>query len=131
MNVVISLIALSCVFFSGVTLAAYDSARLDTLFTDKVQRAQIDASRSGRTTDKAAPQINKVRIDGYVTRSDGKNVVWLNNQNTLKSTKVNNIKVHPSSIKNNKVTISVDGKSARLKPGETWNKESGEIVDNR
>ena len=129
MNIVISLIALSCVFFSEVTLAAYDSAKLDTLFTDKNQRAQIDASRSGRTTDKAAPQINKVKIDGYVTRSDGKNVVWLNDQNTLKSSKVNNIKVRPSSIKNNKVTISIDGDTAKLKPGEAWYKETGKIVD--
>lgn len=129
MNMVNSLIASACVFFSGMTLAAYDSANLDTLFTDKAQRAQLDSTRSGRVEEKTVPQINKVKIDGYVTRSDGKNVVWLNNKNTLESTKIKNIKVHPSSIKNNKVTISIDGESARLKPGEVWYKETGKVVE--
>jgi hypothetical protein len=30
-----------------------------------------------------------------------------------------------------KVTISVDNKTTRLKPGETWYKETGKIVDDQ
>jgi len=129
MNFVICLLASVCIFFSGATLAAYESARLGTLFTDKTQRARIDAARSGTVVDRTAPRSSKVKINGYVTRSNGKNVVWIDNKNTLKSTRVNNIKVYASSIKNNKVTIRVDGKTARLKPGESWYKETGKIVD--
>ena len=63
-------------------------------------------------------------------RSDGKSVVWINNKNTLDSLRIDDVKVHQSSIgKNKKVTISVDNKTTRLRPGETWYKETGKIVD--
>lgn len=112
--------------------AEYDESELDKLFTDKRQRAEIDAARSGNNITKGVRQTSKVNVNGYLTRSDGKSVVWVNRENTLESHRIGDVKVHRSSIGNNKkVTISVDGKSARLKPGETWHKETGEIVENR
>ena len=112
--------------------AEYDESELDKLFTDKSQRAQIDAVRSGKHIGNGVRQTSKVSVDGYLTRSDGKSVVWVNKESTLDNHRVGDVKVHRSSIGNNKkVTISVDGKSARLKPGETWHKETGEIIENR
>lgn len=111
-------------------LAEYDAAELGKLFTDSEQRSQIDAARSGRGKNTSVRQTSKVNMNGYLTRSDGKSVVWVNDESTLESSRVGDVRVHSSSIgKNKRVTISVDGKTARLKPGETWHKETGEVVD--
>lgn len=129
-NKMIQCVLLLLISFS--VLADYDASDLGKLFTDKSQRAQIDAVRSGKHIGNGVRQTSKVSVDGYITRSDGKSVVWVNKESTLDNHRVGDVKVHRSSIGNNKkVTISVDGKSARLKPGETWHKETGEIIENR
>jgi len=110
--------------------AEYDAAELGKLFTDREQRSQIDSARSGRGKNTSVRQTSKVNMNGYLTRSDGESVVWVNDESTLESSRVGDVRVHSSSIgKNKRVTISVDGKTARLKPGETWHKETGEVVD--
>ena len=117
-------------FSSGTLHAEYDASELKNLFTDKSQRAQIDAMRSGRTSGPELKQTSQVKVSGYITRSDGKSVVWLNNENTLEGSKIGDVRVHQQTIgKDKKVTISVDGKTARLKPGESWSKETGKVVD--
>ncbi len=116
-----------CLIYSGMLYADYDAASLQKLFTDKRQRAQIDAARSGDYSGTEPQQkTGKVSVSGYMTRSDGKSVVWLNKKNTLDKTRVNNIKVHQASIgKNKKVGVTVDGRHVHLKPGETWSEDSG------
>jgi hypothetical protein len=124
------LIGLLCLMCGSVSHAEFDADDLGKLFTDKKQRAQIDAARSG--VSGATNRIDKVKVDGYVIRSDGKSVVWVNGQNTLESSRIGNIRVHqPSMQKDKKVSISVDGESRRLRPGETWNKSTGKIVDSQ
>jgi len=124
---------LFCIIFSNVLHADYDAADLQKLFTDKKQRARIDATRSGKVTaSDVRKQTRKIKVSGYVTRSEGKSVVWINNKNTLNGPRLGDVKVHQSSIgKNKKVSISVDNKTATLRPGETWFKETGKIVENR
>lgn len=124
---------LALILCSGTLYADYDAEDLDSLFTDKSQRAQIDAARSGKHTDTDLPQqTSKVSVSGYMTRSDGKSVVWVNNKNTMESSKIGDVTVHKSSIgKNKKVTVSAEDKTTRLRPGETWHKETGKIVDNQ
>ena len=123
-------VGLLFVLFSGVSSAQYDADELNKLFTDKSQRARIDAARSGNSSGGELRQTREVKVSGYVMRSDGKSVVWVNNQNTLESSKLGDVRVHQSNIgKDKKVTLSVEGKSKRLKAGETWHKETGKIVD--
>ena len=115
----------------SVYATEYDESQLLNLFTDREQRSQIDALRSGAVSDKGVRETNKVNLNGYMRRSDGKSVVWVNDGNTIEGARVDDLRVHSSSVgRDNKVTISVDGKTARLKPGETWIKETGKIVDN-
>ena len=132
MQIKLIITGLFCMICSNVLHADYDDANLQKLFTDKQQRARIDAARSGkRTRSDAQKQTSKIKVSGYVTRSNGKSVVWINNKNTLESPRLGNVKVHQSSIgKNKKVTVSVGNKTTRLRPGETWYKETGKIVDN-
>ena len=128
-KIVLSLLCLMC---SNVLFASYDASDLQQLFTDKKQRSQLDAARSGNVTATEIPQTNQVKVSGYVTRSGGNSVVWLNNQNTLNSSRAGGVSVHQSSIgKNKKVKVTVDGNSVQLKPGETWSEDSGvsDIID--
>ena len=124
---------LFCMMCSNILSADYEVTDLNKLFTDKKQRARIDAVRSGDQIGSGIKQqMSKIKVSGYVTRSDGRSVVWINNKNTIDNAKVDDVFVHQSSVgKGKKVTISIDGKKARLKPGETWHKESGKIVENR
>jgi len=120
---------LFCMLCSNASYAEYDVADLQKLFTDKKQRAQIDAARSGKVTQAVAQTVTKkrtkkIKVTGFMTRSDGKSVVWINNKNTMDGSKIGSIKVHHGSVgKNNKVTVTVDGKRKQLKPGETWYKK--------
>ncbi len=133
MQIKLIIAGLFCMICSNILYADYDAADLNKLFTDKKQRARIDATRSGDYTGSdIRQQTRKIKVSGYVTRSDGKSVAWINNKNTLDSPRVGSVKVHQSSIgKNKKVTISVDNKTTKLRPGETWYKETGKIVDNQ
>jgi hypothetical protein len=128
---IILTLCLSLVFISA-SHAEYNESDLKNLFTTKKQRAKIDAVRFGKYV--AAPvkraakkktKIKKVKISGYVTRSDGKSVVWLNGKNTLKNSRVGKVNVQKTGIRNNKVTVSVDGKTIQLKPGQTWTETKG------
>ena len=130
MQIKIILISAVCFMCSSTVFAEYDEADLKILFTDKSQRIQIDAARNGNYTGSEPEKISEINLSGYVRRGDGRSVVWVNNKSTLDNSKIGDVKVHQSSIgKNKKVTISVDGKTARLKPGETWIKETGKVVD--
>ena len=124
-------IAMLLLVTTSVYATEYDESQLLNLFTDRQQRAQIDALRTGTVSEKGVRETNKVNLNGYMRRSDGKSVVWVNDGNTIEGSRVDDLRVHSNSVgRDSKVTISVDGKAARLKPGETWIKETGKIVDN-
>lgn len=111
--------------YCGVVQAEYDVADLNKLFTDRSQRARIDAMRLGKFTVDETLQTRKIKVSGYVTRSDGKSVVWLNNKNTLDGPKLGDIKVRQSTVgKNKKVTLIMKDKTIQLKAGETWSETS-------
>ncbi len=126
MQVKTFIVGLVCIMSNNVLVAGYDATELNKLFTDKQQRRQIDSARSGNYSATESPQTSKVEVTGYVTRSDGKSVVWVNNKNTLESSRMGDVRIHQSSIgRNKKVTVTVDGNAVRLKPGETWSEDSG------
>jgi hypothetical protein len=117
---------LLCFLCSSALYADYDAENLQKLFTDKRQRAQIDAVRSGNYTEPGHKKIKQVYMQGYITRSDGKSVAWVNNKNTLDSAKLGEVKVQQSNMgKNKKVGVTIDGAHVHLKPGETWSEDSG------
>ncbi|MEE9337972.1 MAG: hypothetical protein V3U87_07835 [Methylococcaceae bacterium] len=124
----------SLLFFSFISTsyAEYDESELKDLFTTKKQRIKIDAKRFGRpVVASVKPQVKKkiknkkVKVSGYVTRSNGKSVVWLNGKSTLKSSRIGDVYVQQANDKNKKVTVNVGGTRVQLKPGETWMETSG------
>jgi len=122
---------LICACLSNTLHAEYDPENLKSLFTNKNQRDQIDIARSGKATGTKQNQTSQINLSGYLTRSDGKSVVWLNDKSTLKNSTIDGARVHQSTIGNNKkVTVTLDGKTKSLKPGEVWSTEKGKAADN-
>jgi len=126
------ILGLIFITYSNTSFAAYDADELQKLFTDKNQRTRIDAMRSGNAPTGETRPSNKINVNGYVTRSGGKSVVWINNENTFNSSTLGDINVKQSNTgKNKKVTINVNGRTKQLKPGETWYKDTDKVIDSQ
>jgi len=109
------------------------------LFTTDKERQQIDRYRSRKLTPSeqtsATNQSEKptvpptIIMQGFVKRSDGKNVVWVNDENTLNNRlKQKGIRVNTQKIHDNQVNLSVAGKRVTLKPGQTLHKNRSGII---
>ena len=107
---------------------AYNNAiaeqSLMRLFYTPAERAIIDMQRHVVKKDKqvkpsSLEQTERIEVKGFMKRSGQPDVVWVNNNNTLKSNKplsdVKVLKVHPGG----KVKLRVRGKGiVKLKPGQ-------------
>ncbi len=104
--------------------ADYDVRQLKKLFTTVQQRKHIDDMRHGKVMQlHKEKKTDRVIVSGYVKRSDGKNVVWVNGKNTLTGNSIHGIKVDPESINDlGQVILSIDGKQLKLKPGQSWSR---------
>lgn len=123
-NKYLIIILLSALFFTRTANAEYDASKLKTLFMDVEQRHQIDRLRSGKVLHQkkaVSRQSEKVTVSGFVKRSQGKSVVWVNDSNTLNGNRLADSHVKTGRIdSNNRVTLSLDGRYLKLKPGESW-----------
>ena len=113
--------------------AHFSENELGKLFTTPVQRQKIDAFRKGKSIGAVREQVSPsdVKIQGLVKRSDGKSVVWLNGQNTLNSSHVGGVRASAANknIKSDKVRVTINNKTVRLKPGEVWSEETNQVTD--
>jgi len=120
------------------------TAVLKKLFYTQSQREKIDAFRykpekntsskaSKKNSEKAAASeknTSVIKIDGYVKRADGKNVIWYNNKNTLNSSRLNSTTKFQSGVIVNKgIHIISSRKKMRIEPGQVLNIDSGKIQD--
>jgi hypothetical protein len=95
------------------------------LFFTPEQRAALDARRKARVPDKptATPIVASptTRVDGYVRRSQGPSTVWVNGSTVDEAS--------PGSDSRVSVPVGDGGARARLKPGETLDRATGEVRD--
>lgn len=95
------------------------------LFFTPEQREALDARRRARVPDRpaAAPVLAAptTRLDGYVRRSQGPSTVWVNGSNVDEATPGNDARVS--------VPVGDGGARVRLKPGETLDRNTGEVHD--
>lgn len=116
-----------------ICAADYDERSLGKLFTTPAERSKIDSEKSGDvpqfTSRRVAP--TSIKVDGVIVRSKGKNTVWINGNRTSGNRIVGGVKVFAASVsKNNlKVPVLVDGRTVRIKPGQSWSEETDSIVD--
>ena len=95
------------------------------LFFTPEQRAALDARRRARVPDKPAATPTAAspttRLDGYVRRSQGPSTVWVNGASVDEAT--------PGSDARVSVPVGDRGARVRLKPGETLDRNTGEVHD--
>jgi hypothetical protein len=112
----------------------YDERSLGGLFTSPSERQKIDNDKRGDIPQSASRRLapSSVRINGALIRSKGKNSVWINGTKATGNEVVGGVKVFSKSANKDNLTIPVlvDGKSVRIKPGQSWSEETGSVVDN-
>jgi hypothetical protein len=132
-KMILVFVSLCCIYPVCSAAAYYDESALGKLFTTPEQRQRIDAFRKGKSMGVTREQVSPtdVKVQGIVTRSDGKSTVWVNGKSTLEGSSVGGVNVNLNSIndKSDKVTVGINKKTVRLKPGQVWSEDSGKISD--
>jgi len=132
---------------SAQSFAASDNNQsLERLFTTTKERNVLDRARlnhianSPQTLDSSSDDSNdksltgkkepKVVLNGFITRSDGKSVVWINNSNTMgEELDKQGIKVNTKKMKKNVIQFSVPGRKVSMKPGQAVDIENGKVIE--
>lgn len=113
--------------------AYYDEHSLGKLFTTPAERQKIDSENRSDVPQLVSRRIapTSVKIDGVIIRSKGKNTVWVNGNRTSGNRVVGGVKVFAASLSKNNliVPVLVDGRTVRIKPGQSWSEETDSIVD--
>lgn len=113
------------------------------VFTRPDQRERLDRAREAMRVREPAtatgepvtveqpPPVPEVRLQGFIRRSDGPSAVWLNEQSTLEGDRVGgDLRVESGRLDGQTVVIRLpDGRRIRLKPGQRYDPESGQVVD--
>jgi len=131
-GIIITGISLMLVSTSVMSKGGVDE--LGRLFTDAVQREKLDAVRRGTYKGEVEQKsrITNVKVNGVMIRSDGENVVWVNGESTFEGSPAQGVKVYPKEADSEtfKIPVSVDGKRAIIKPGQSWSDGTGAVKDN-
>ncbi len=98
------------------------------LFFTPEQRQALDARRRARLPDRPNAPVNTsstTRLNGYVSRENGKSTVWVNGE-PLPETASEAPRIGGSG----RVTVNVEsGARANLRPGEVLDRGTGEVKD--
>ncbi len=119
---------------------------LERLFTTIKERKALDKARQNYINN--TPQINgsalddnngnattikkerKVVLNGFIKRSDGKSVVWINDSNTMdEELDKQGIKVNTKKIKRDLIQFSIPGRKVTMKPGQAVDMANGKVIE--
>jgi len=114
---------------------------LRTLFTTNHVRSQLDELRKQGKFDKIKSESSAiilrepavVKMQGVVIRDNADPVVFVNDENTLKSPQVNNdVYVNTAKVKKQEyqVPARIYGQNIKLKPGQQWSEKSQLVEEN-
>ena len=119
----------SCCVLSAQAVQ-YKEQQLMTLFNTEAERQAINAARRGeqqqRPREVETPLgPTNIHINGIVSRSGGKSVVWANGRSTLKNSMVDGVKIYSDKMKSNHIIpVMIDGRMVYIKPGESWSQKA-------
>ena len=119
------------------------AAQVDRLFSTAAQRAHLDQLRHNNTPETASPpspdsapqpvkKLAPVSLEGIVRRSDGSEVIWINGKAVERQQIADGIVIRQGPDQHHRVLIETTDtrRSARLKPGQTWDRERRRVVEN-
>ena len=121
-------------FHCSFALASdYNEQSLGKLFTTPAERRTIDTDKRGDAQQTTVRNItpSSIKVNGLVIRSKGKNSVWINGHQPKENETIDGVKVNSKAVSNKNINIPVlvDGKSIRVKPGQSWSEDTGSVVD--
>jgi len=144
--------------FLLVSLAGSSSAQaapdddFGRLFSSPVERKKLDILRQNQKLIVVAPQKNMpsepaanelpepITLQGYVKRSDGSTTLWVNNKPVQENSTQDHVEIGRLTKQQNpakngsdslNVRIPATGKNVRLKAGQQYAPETGQIVELR
>ena len=140
MKILSSVICLILFISSSATADILDTqSNLRSLFTTSQIRDQLDTLRNQgkfnkRTSSKTAilREPLTVKMQGIVIRENKKPVVFVNDGNTIKSSKVNNeIIINTKTVGKAayKVPVRVNQRRVKLKPGQQWSETDRQVQE--
>ncbi len=105
---------------------------LGRLFLSPEQRATLDARRKARIPDKPAMVVVEspvTRVDGLVTRGNGKSTVWVNGEPIPEGSQPEGLRVtsRPSDSGRILVNIGENNNQVDLKIGQAFDRDTGEV----
>jgi hypothetical protein len=113
--------------FSAIT-APCSAQDVGRLFFTPEQRQALDARRRARLPDRPnAPVVSSptTRLNGYVSRDNGKSTVWVNGEPLPESAPE-----APRINDSGRVSVNVEsGARTSLRPGEVLDRGTGEVKD--
>ena len=112
-------------------LPAFAEEALGRLFFTPERRQTLDRQRQFNIQEKQEIQEDPTfTIDGVVTRSSGKQTVWVNGNVHEERETMQGVTVTPNRIHPGKVTVqSEDGPASAASVGDTVNRTSGEATE--
>lgn len=112
----------------------YDESALGLLFTTPIERQSIDNAKRHDVPQESLRRVTptNVKINGIVIRSNGGSTAWVNGKQTSGNNTAAGVKVMTRLVSNTdkKIPVLVDGKSIKIKPGQSWSEETGTVDDN-
>jgi len=132
----IAVLCLLFPLFSYAEIAPVDNLR--TFFTAKQTRTQLDELRSSGKYSKNSGSASilrepaKVNMQGVVIRDGKTPVVFVNNENTLKTHHLSNdvtVRDHKIKKQGYKIPVRVNQQGVTLKPGQQWDESTRKIED--
>ena len=103
---------------------------LDRLFMTPERRAALDRQRQMNIQEVRTVQGATLTLDGVVSRSSGRNTIWINGQPQTESTLDTGINASVSQGKPERVLLTPgDTGSTPVKVGETLTRGTGERTD--
>lgn len=143
------LAVLALMALPGAALAApaFDDQRLFTTAAERqrleeLRAAGADAAKRETAADAAGEtaarrsrveprKLPPVELRGFVRRSDGPGAVWVNDGSTVDDAPLpDDIRVRSGRLDGATAVVTLpDGRTVRLKPGQTWDPDTGRVVD--
>ncbi len=116
-------------FFTPNDRATMNVIRKNSKAPDKVIKAEDISKDDDVVTEQQAPvAIRPVIMNGYISRSDGKNTLWINDRAVTEKTAAGEVNV--GQLNKNQVKVTVNkNKSANLKPGQVYDPNTGKIYN--
>jgi hypothetical protein len=115
-------------FFTPAERSTFDVLRQNNKAPDKVIKADEISKDEMAVAAAPASALEPVVMNGYISRSDGKNTLWINDRQVTDRSAGKDISV--GRLNKNQVTVTVNkNKSANLKPGQVYDPNSGKIYN--